>query len=110
MIMPAIEQVHEGMTVIDSNGDEVGKVRAIRMGDPEAASSDGQSMPRAPMEDFLTGIFGTSPDVSPEQAERLVRVGYVQIDRPLLGRDAFVASDRVERVDDDTVHLNIVVE
>lgn len=108
--MDAIEHVHDGMQVFDSRGESIGKVREVRMGDIEAATGDGQSMPRAPMADIFRDLFGSSPDISSEQADRLVRVGYLQIDRPLFERDAFVASDSIDRVDADEVHLNIVVE
>ncbi|UYN84662.1 MAG: hypothetical protein KIT89_05705 [Microcella sp.] len=108
--MDAIEHVHDGTEVFDSRGESIGKVREVRMGDPEAATGEGQSMPGSPMSDLFRGLFSSSPDISPEQAERLVRVGYLQIDRPLFERDAYVASDSIDRVDGDSVHLNIVVE
>lgn len=108
--MDVIEQVRDGMEVFDSRGESIGKVREVRMGDPEAATGEGQSMPGSPMSDIFRGLFSSSPDISPEQANRLVRVGYLQIDRPLFERDVFVASDSIDRVDADEVHLSIVVE
>ena len=42
-----ITQVHEGMTVFDSAGEKVGKVKAVRMGDPQAATAKGQESAQA---------------------------------------------------------------
>ncbi|MBX9473080.1 hypothetical protein [Microcella sp.] len=108
--MDIIEQVREGMDVVDANGEKIGTVRYVRMGDPDAATDEGQSVPREPMADFLVRIFGSTPDLSDEQAARLARVGFVQVDRALFESDVFVASDQLARVDDDVLHLSIAVD
>lgn len=108
--MEIIEQVHEGMHVVDSRGEKVGTVRHVRMGDPDAASTAGNATPSSPMTDLLSNVVGSSPDVSPEQADRLTRMGFVQVNRSILHSDAFVASDQLARVDNDVVHLSIAVE
>ena len=43
--MAVIEQVREGMHVVASDGKKIGKVEALKMGDPEAVTSDGQTDP-----------------------------------------------------------------
>ncbi|MDQ0819575.1 hypothetical protein QFZ69_000454 [Arthrobacter sp. V1I7] len=43
--MAVIEQVYEGMHVVGPDGKKVGKVEDLKMGDPEAVTSDGQTDP-----------------------------------------------------------------
>jgi hypothetical protein len=90
-----IEQVVEGMGVVDADGEEVGKVEFVKMGDPQAVTIAGEDP-------------STMPLVSRPFAERLLRVGYIQIDRKgLFARDAYAAATEIERVEGDAVHLNV---
>jgi hypothetical protein len=90
-----IEKVFEGMRVVDSAGNEVGKVEFVKMGDPEAVSITGQDRE-------------LMPDLPSPFATRLLRVGYVKVDRKgLFARDAYVAASEIDRVEDNTVYLNI---
>ena len=90
-----IEQVFEGMRVVDADGEEVGKVEFVKMGDPEAVTIAGEDP-------------STMPLVPSPFAERLLRVGYIQIDRKgLFARDAYAAATEIERVEGETVHLNL---
>lgn len=102
-----ITRVRMGMTVIDRHGDAVGTVDLIRMGDPGAVTSDGQAStstdPFAAVTAALTG--GEEPRVPRPAAERLIRVGYIKIDRPG-PTDAYAAADEVAEVDGSEVRLN----
>jgi hypothetical protein len=90
-----IEKVFEGMRVVDVNGDEVGKVELVKMGDPEAVTIQGQD------EDLM-------PQVPHPFAERLLRVGFLRVDRKgILARDAYVAAPEIDRVEGDIVYLNV---
>jgi hypothetical protein len=90
-----IEKVYEGMRVVDANGEEVGKVEFVKLGDPQAASIQGQD------EDLM-------PALPPPFAERLLRIGYALVDRKgLFARDAYIAATDIERVEGDTVYLNV---
>ena len=40
--VPLLERVREGMTVIDDSGRQLGTVAHIRMGDPQAVTTEGQ--------------------------------------------------------------------
>lgn len=104
-----IAQVREGMKVVDADGDEVGKVASVRMGDPEAVTAQGEEPPG---EGGIIGAVATAVtggESLPEQArEELERLGYVRIDRhKLVGRHLYASSSQVARVADDVVHLGV---
>jgi hypothetical protein len=91
-----IEKVREGMRVIDADGKDVGKVTFVKLGDPEAITTQGQD----------TGL--NEPQLPRPFAERLLRVGFVKVDRKgLFASDAYVAPNEIERVDGETVHLSV---
>jgi hypothetical protein len=104
-----IEQVHEGMQVVDSAGDEVGKVELVKMGDPEAATTQGsESEARG-----LIGAIGRAltpdeaePDVPAPLRDNLLRTGFLKVDGPgLFGTDRYVRADLIQAVSPDRVIL-----
>ncbi|MFP5346094.1 MAG: hypothetical protein ACLGIA_03575 [Actinomycetes bacterium] len=106
--MAVIDDVEPGMRVVDADGQEVGTVVDVKMGDPAAATAQG--------EEPLTGgslldtvsLTGTEPDVPEEMRSRLLRLGFLKIDgKGLFTGDLFVAADRVDRVEGDTVRLSV---
>jgi hypothetical protein len=106
-IMAVIEQVREGMHVVASDGKKIGKVEALKMGDPEAVTSDGQTDPETGglVNTVIDGFAATS-NLPRHTAERLLRIGYVKVDRSgLLTGHAYFASDELDRVEGDTLWL-----
>ena len=105
-----ISQVREDMAVVDSANERVGKVKDVKMGDPEAATGEGQQV-GAPssLTDRISAAFGASdPAVPDAEAARLLRLGYVRIDTAgLFASDTYAASDQIQRVADDTVYLTV---
>lgn len=106
--MAAIDDVQPGMRVVGVDGQEVGTVDDVKMGDPEAATAEG--------EEPLTGgslldtvsLTGTEPDVPEEMRDRMLRLGFLKIDgKGLFTGDRFVAADRIDRVEGDTVRLSV---
>jgi hypothetical protein len=113
-----IEAVHEGMTVVDASGHELGQVRAVKL------PSHGQATP-AGSEDLAGGarfsaavsrsggpLFTTARDgpVEPSVPEplrsRLLMHGYVRIGGALpLVKDRYVPADAIAAVTDDVVRL-----
>ena len=90
-----IEKVYEGMKVVDVNGEEVGTVEFVKLGDPRAVS-----------------LRGEDPDVMPDVprpfAARLMLTGYLKVDRKgLFAHDAYVSATEIDAVEDDTVRLNV---
>lgn len=103
--MAVIEQVREGMHVVGPDGKKIGKVENLKMGDPEAATSDGQVDPETGGL-IMTGVDGFAgiAELSHHTAERLLRVGYVKVDRSgLFAGHAYFASDELDRVEGDTL-------
>ena len=101
-----INQVRRGMTVVDVEGEELGKVDHVKMGDPGAATV-GADVPADP---GLIGAFfgGTEPDVPEPLRSRLLRFGYVKLDgQGWLDTDRYVTADLIGGVSSDTVRLTV---
>jgi hypothetical protein len=100
-----ISRVTIGDTVVDSTGKEVGTVKFVKMGDPNAVTTEGQ-------EDDDPGFLGlgdNSYDMGdlPEQAQRqLMRVGFIHIDVSWAD-DRFAGAGQIARVENNTVHLTV---
>jgi len=94
-----------GDSVVDSTGKDVGTVKFVKMGDPNAATTAGQ-------EDYSPGILGFGGDSYdlgnlPEQArEQLIRVGFIHIDVPWAD-DRFAGAGQIARVENNTVYLTV---
>jgi len=103
-----ITQVHEGMTVFDSAGEKVGKVKAVRMGDPQAATAKGQESAQAHgLLDHFAAAFETG-SVPAGAKERLARMGFLRVDAAgIFTGDRYVASDEIAAVDGDEVRLSV---
>jgi len=106
-----LENIHEGMHVVDATGAEIGKVQLVQMGDPEAATTAGNDRPRPD----LMGLVGeavlpdeTEPDVPDPLRSNLRRTGYLKIDgHGLSDSDRYVPSERVREVAGDVVRLSV---
>ena len=106
-VMEVIEQVREGMHVVATDGKKIGKVEDLKMGDPEAVTSDGQTDPETGglMGSVING-FAESSNLPHHTAERLLRIGYVKVDRSgFLTGHAYFAADELDRVEGDTLWL-----
>jgi hypothetical protein len=108
-----IGKVHEKMTVVDDAGERVGTVKDIKMGDPEAATEEGQHV-GAPSNwaDRIAEAFGAAdPAVPAPEAARLLRTGYVRIDTAgLFAGDTYASADQIAHVEGDLVELNVSKE
>jgi hypothetical protein len=106
---PPMAHVNAGMRVVDRIGDDVGTVKLVRMGDPQAVTSEGQGGVGGPL-DAVAGLVGESePDVPAQFAAQLLRTGYLKIDcSGVFAGDAYAPADEVAAVRDDTVHLSSV--
>jgi hypothetical protein len=106
-VMAVIEQVREGMHVVAPDGKKIGKVHDLKMGDPEAVTSDGQTDPETGgLVGTVIDDFAASAKLPHHTAERLLRIGYVKVDRSgLFAGHAYVASDELDRVEGDTLWL-----
>ena len=109
--MKTLQNVREGMRVVDDSGTAVGLVQDLKMGDTQAASADGQVMEQSPIiGEFPAGSDGpVMPKVPSEERARLLRLGYVEVRRNgfLRHTSLFVAADEIDRIEDDVLHLSI---
>ena len=106
-----ITQVSEGMRVIDANGDDIGKVVSVKMGDPTAVTTVGEEASGGTsVLDDAGNIFGGDgdPDLPETFRNELMRVGYIRIDaKGWFNRDRYAAADQIAGVSGDTVRLSI---
>ena len=102
-----LERVQEGMRVIDANGDDIGYVQFLKMGDPEALTTAGNeptvSAGYVPLTDDAD-----EPEVPEPIRSDLLRVGYIKVDEPdLFDTDRYLRADVVDRVEGDKVFLKL---
>jgi hypothetical protein len=91
-----ITRVREGMVVVDASGTEIGKVELVKLGDPEAVTTQGEE------------AEGGEPHIAAEVRDRFLRMGFIKVDRKgFLRPAAYVAADEIDRVQGGTVHLLI---
>ena len=105
--MDAMEQVREGMKVVAADGDDIGTVDSLKMGNPDAVTDEGQTAGESvgPIAEFIGDTFGDLAALPRERGERLLRVGYIHIEGKWLSHDSYVAADEIDRVEGDTVYL-----
>lgn len=106
----AIAAVEEGMTVLDSGGVEIGQVERVKMGDPEAATAQGQRIgePRTLLGAVIESVEGSEPKVPGELAQGLLRTGYVKIKTGgLLSAARYAAAAQIGSVASGTVYLTV---
>src|SRR5262245_41876376 len=108
-----LEQVTEGMKVVDAAGAEIGTVEFISMGDPGAATSEGNDI-RYSQGNLLTDIAEAISDELPEPQlpeplrSRFLIAGFIKIDGGGLGdSDWYASSDMLQGVSEDTVRLKV---
>ena len=132
-----LAQVQAGYKVVDSNGDEIGKVRDLKDGDERSASTEGETAAdldgdQTEMIGLATvpgGASGNNPggsgagvpgvlvvdeqDDDEPRAEGslrdgLIRVGYLRIDsKGWFTHDRYARADQITSVDGETVRLSV---
>jgi hypothetical protein len=109
-----LAQVREGMRVVDAAGNDVGPVELISMGDPGAATTEGNEF-RTQGESLLGGIVrAISADIPEPQLpdplrSRFLIQGFMKIDGGgLTDTDWYASSDMVAGVSGDTVRLSVL--
>lgn len=102
-----IAHVEVGMRVFDSDGEHVGTVAAMKMGDPDAATVEGQQHRRGLVEGLVDTFVGAEPDVPRQRAEQLLREGFVKIDtKGFLTRDLYAGAGEIHHVE-ESVQLSV---
>jgi hypothetical protein len=100
-----LAQVRQGMTVVDSAGEEVGTVGYVQFADPNAAQveTDGDERDLGILDVF-------DPDAGGDDVtERMRQRGYMRIDaKGIFASEKYVLADDVASVDGDTVRLGVL--
>jgi len=106
-----IEMVREGMHVVDANGDQIGKVEDLMMGDPQAVTDEGNELRDTGFIGNLAEAIGgdeREPDVPGPARAKLLRTGYIKVESGFFaGADRYVPADMIASVNKDTVHLRL---
>ncbi len=101
-----VAMVREGMTVRDAAGAGLGTVERVKMGDPEAITTDGNVAPQSGgfVADVLTAMFGDI-DVPEPKRSQLLRYGFIRVDGAgLTDTDRFVRGDKIQQVQGEYGH------
>src|SRR5688500_16145259 len=100
-----IERVYEGMRVVDVDGNDIGKVEFVKMGDPEAVTTDGNRIGPAAGVTPLDSDYD-EPEVPQPMRDRLLRAGFIKVDSAnLFDTDRYVQADAIHAVDGDCVRI-----
>ena len=101
---PLIERVQEGMKVVDRAGRKLGKVEDLKMGDPDARTTQGEGRLFETVPPLGLALDRREPDVPEPLHSELLRVGYLKVDGPgIFDADRYVPADRIVAVGGDTV-------
>lgn len=109
-----IEKVREGMPVVDAAGERLGTVADVRMGDPQAATTQGNELSQPGLLGAVgMALFGDErePDLAGPQRSQYLRYGLIKVDGAALsGADRYVRSDLIGDVTEGTVHLTVTAD
>lgn len=105
--MDTIGSIREGMDVFTAYGRKVGTVATVKMGDPNAITAEGQEPEQTEgIAGALASVFDSSTSLPEERKQRLLRLGYIEIDGTGFGNHMFESVHAVDRVTDEGVFLN----
>lgn len=105
--MDTIGSVREGMDVFTVSGHRVGTIASVKMGDPDAVTADGQQSDHGgSIVGAIASVFDGSPNLPEERRERLLRLGYIEINGSGPGNHMYESAEAVDRVTDEGVFLN----
>lgn len=110
----SLRAVQEGMRVLDSSGNDIGKVEWVQFGDddPETHEIEARGPSEARMVDGSLADRVASAfraDVLPDEVKaRLLHQGFVRVDVPgLFAADRYVTPDQIEAVNAGQVILKV---
>jgi hypothetical protein len=111
-----LRSIREGMPVVDADGDEVGTVDKVFLGDlsdemieDRGAGATSPAFDMAQRDDLIAVLADAlMPNELPEElAERLMNNGYILMNVGLFRRDRFIMPDRIAGVYDGKVRLTV---
>ncbi|MDQ3167175.1 MAG: hypothetical protein M3P94_00840 [Chloroflexota bacterium] len=109
-----LSRVQEKMKVVDANGDDIGKIDYVAMGDPQAVTTAGQEdMATDTIVGGAAQVFGggTEPDVPEPFRSELLREGFIKIDgKGWFDTDRYLRASDIADVTADEVRLRVAKE
>lgn len=106
--MDTIESVREGMDVFTASGHKIGTVAGVKMGDPDAVTAEGQQPEQTgSVVGAIASVFDRSPALPEERRQRLLRLGYIEIDGTGPGNHMYESAEDIDRVTDEGVFLSL---
>jgi hypothetical protein len=107
-----IEEVMIGMPVVDRDGHPIGPVEYLRMGDGAAPTTRGSLTPTATGQALAAAFYDhlDEPRAPEPLRSRLLRSGYVKIDRPgpePFDTDLYADATTIASVVDGVVRLSV---
>ncbi|WP_434995473.1 hypothetical protein [Arthrobacter sp. Ld5] len=106
--MDTIGSVREGMDVFTASGHKIGTIASVKMGDPEAVTAEGQQPePTGSIVGSIASVFDNSPALPAERRQRLLRLGYIEIDGTGLGNHMYESAEDIDRVTAEGVFLSV---
>ncbi len=110
-----LNEIHEGMKVLDRGNHEIGKVDFVQIGSDNPATevaeasevSDIERDRESPLVETIEDIF--APDELPQELrDRLLLEGYVRIDaNGLFAADRYVTPDQISSISGDSIVLDV---
>ncbi|MBW3634347.1 MAG: hypothetical protein KY456_15100 [Chloroflexi bacterium] len=102
----AINQVREGIRVVDANGEELGNVEYIKMGDPHSTTVSPATQYDPSL---IEAFFGMSePDLPEPLPSSLLSSDDVKIDdKDWIASNHFMTADLIGSISGDTVTLTV---
>ncbi len=109
-----IQQVREGMRVVDAGGEQVGTVEYVHFGDPQAATVDTASAVQpGGLAQAIGEVFApdeAEPDLPEPLRSRYLRHGFIKVDGggiPGFETDRYARAEEIAAVSGDTVALRV---
>lgn len=110
-----LHQIRSGMTVYDSERNDIGSVDTVYFGAVNADSTVAADVPatatrpdaaiRNSFVGDLVEVFDSRDQVPEELAERLRYHGYIRIDGGWFGSNRYIMPEQIEAVSDEGVYL-----
>ena len=102
-----IQRVYEGMRVVDADGKDIGKVEMVKMGDPEAITTQGNEVGTVSGFVPLDNEYN-EPEVPQPIRDDLLRYGFIKVDGPgLFDTDRYFRADVITSVEGDCVCIGL---
>ncbi len=109
-----LEQIHEGMNVLDRTGDRIGTVDRIKMSDEDPSSAAVEQVTPNPADEKPGGLIASFLEtlhvdqVPSEMHDDLMRRGFIRVDgESLFAADRYVTPDQISEISGDNVMLKV---